>query len=769
MAIFPLLKVVLMGALLAVSTVTRGAEMSIENESLRVTCEQGCWAVAVRDAARPFAICTPRGQGAAAVTAEVAHDKVFGSGRALVASFPDGQRDTIELYPQVPFALWRRTLRNGDAAPAIFNRVPVAAVQLDMGVPAPQLITLGTGGLAAADKNPGSYEWLAVAQPATRAGVVAGYVTHERGCGVIKPALVDGAVHLEARQECGRWRLAAGATAQTELLALGWFADARLGLEAWADAVAHYYAIKLPPQPTVYCTWYSDKHGGSSDEKALVELAEFAAKTLKPFGLDVIQIDDGWQDGDGKGNGPRKNFTTHRVDGPYPQGMKATAAHLRACGFTPGLWLMPFSGTAKDAYFAPHQDWFAKRADGQPYEMNWSGTALDMSAAGARSHLEEVLRQAVGAWDYTYLKLDGLHSGSATPNDYVNDSWKEDNLGDAVFADPDKGNIEILRDGLKLVRQTIGPKTFILGCCVPQNMRSYGGAMGLVDAMRIGPDNGGQFRDWVGVSGSYSTRSYFLHRRVWLNDPDPTYVRASIGTEEARFMISWVALTGQLLSLSDWLPDLPPERLDMLRRAMPAHTATARPLDLFTHVPAQVWQVTDGGRRPRFDVVGLFNASEAAVTREVSLADLGLPADATVAAFDFWGNTLLEPMTGKLTAQIPAHGCRVLALRPVQAQPMLLSTSRHITQGMVDVIAENWNAADQALTGRSRVVENDPYELRIVLPAGWSVAAVTVGAEDQAAGVTATTAGNSGLTRITIKSAQSRAVSWTVRFKKVGP
>ena len=60
-----------------------------------------------------------------------------------------------------------------------------------------------------------------------------------------------------------------------------------------------------------------------------------------------------------------------------------------------------------------------------------------------------------------------------------------------MLHDPDKTNIEAFRSGLKLVREAAGKDVFLLGCCASQNMRSYGGAFGLVDAMRVGPDNGG--------------------------------------------------------------------------------------------------------------------------------------------------------------------------------------------------------------------------------------------------------------------------------------
>jgi hypothetical protein len=76
-------------------------------------------------------------------------------------------------------------------------------------------------------------------------------------------------------------------------------------------------------------------------------------------------------------------------------------------------------------------------------------------------------------------------------------------------------------------------------------------------------------------------------------------------------------------------------------------------------------------------------------------------------------------------------------VRADEGHPVVLSSSRHVTQGIVDVLAEKWDAASSTLSGRSRRVAGDPYELRILAlaPAGqaWNVDAADVSAEDQAA------------------------------------
>jgi len=625
------------------------------------------------------------------------------TGRIVIADgeLADAAHTEIVAPSRLPFVLFKRILRE----PGDYNRVPLLSATV--AVPGP-LSTIGTGGLLAPEKNPGSYAWLAVANPPTRNGIVAAWLTHDRGSGVVFSPVTNGQVRVAAQVDYGRLRVKPGGAVETETFALGYFADARLGLEAYADAVARHYHVKLPPPPAGFCTWYTEKHSKACDETNLMVLARYAAKELKPFGFEFIQIDDHWQAGISK-NGPKREFLRANPNGPYPNGMKATADNLKSLGLTPGLWFMPFAGTYYDPFFAPHQDWFYKGADGKPFEVRWGGTCLDMSVPGAREYLRTLVRRLAHEWGYKLFKMDGLWTGTGTRLMYVNNGYKWDEMGEAAPADPDKTQIECYRDGLKLIREVAGPDLFLLGCCVSQNMRSFGGAFGLLDAMRIGPDTGAGH-----IGAPHASRNYFLNGRVWWNDPDCVSVRAKTPLDQARVNASFTAITGNLFYNSDWIPDLPAERLDILKRCIPAHGLSARPVDYFENDPARIWHLST----PHRDLVAFFNWGKTPANIVCPLEKLGLRTDAEYVAFDFWKNQFLPTLRGELSATLPPGSCRVLTLRPVAEHPQLISTSRHITQGLLEVLEETWDAAARTLRGRSRVVANDPYELRVVVPVG---------------------------------------------------
>jgi hypothetical protein len=704
--------------LLSLMTVAAPAEpLSINNGLLTVTCHAAEGTFDLAAGGHVFV-------SGAALTAPAGAARVvefelgpLGRGQAIEVTRPDGRRDRVALLPGVPFALLSSVLANRGQQDAVVVHHEPGALPLTPGAGLKAglvagLRALGTAGLTEPDKHPGSYVFLALADPASNAGVVGGWLTHDRGDGVVFSSREGQTIVMTPRLDYGNLRLHPGGSAATEVFAVGAFADARLGLEQLGDLIGRYYQIKLPPAPSGYCTWYSNPHGGAADEQSLAKLTDVAAEQLKPYGFDFVQIDDGWQLGQSH-NGPNKVFEDHRPGGSYASGMKAAADHIRARGLTAGIWFMPFAGNFDDPFFAAHPEWLVKRADGQPFDTPWGGTSLDMTEPGARARLAAIAAKMSHQWGYKYFKMDGLYTGAAVRQVYVNHGYVDDHLGEAVFHDPDKTNIEAYRDGLKLVRQAAGPDVFFLGCCASQNMRSFGGAFGLVDAMRVGPDNGA---DWDGIKrGPFAASNrWWLHGRVWYNDPDPVYIRPSTPIEQARLICSWAGIAGCLTAFSEWLPEMPPERVELLKRIFPNHGHLARPVDVFEHSTPNVWVVSDAQRT----VVGLYNWEQDQPARfELPLAKLGLPAGA-YAAFDFWGNHFLPVVSDQLSVSVPPTACRVIALRAMTGAPTVVSTSRHVSQGMVELSGEHWDPATRTLSGLSRLVAGDRYELRVAVPVG---------------------------------------------------
>ena len=208
-------------------------------------------------------------------------------------------------------------------------------------------------------------------------------------------------------------------------------------------------------------------------------------------------------------------------------------------------------------------------------------------------------------------------------------------------------------------------------------MRSYGGAFGLVDAMRVGPDNGGG--DWKSVltGPQIASRHYHLNGRIWYNDPDVVYVRPSLSLDQARANTSWVSITGQLFMVSDDFTKLKPERLEVLKRVMPAHGQ---------HVAAG----RSAGRRDSADLAGDRQPRRPAPRRHRAV-QLGREAlgRSTIrwTASGCRRPSVSRPSTSGATGSCRRskagsrslcrqRSCMILAMRPETDHPQVISTSR---------------------------------------------------------------------------------------------
>ncbi|HPO15862.1 MAG TPA: hypothetical protein PLI09_20640 [Candidatus Hydrogenedentes bacterium] len=764
------------------------SEIKIENALYAVHCTPDTGIFQILSKAGNLAFIQEGKWTLAKATASVVsiNHPVYGAGKSILLT---GQESTasITLFDSSPFVFFGGNSLNTTAQEMIINEYAPHQLSIQINEPVSAIRVLGTAGLKKPEENPGSYTFLAVGSVEHRNGIVAGWLTQDRGNGVIFSERKEDAVLLRPQIDYGRLVIPAKSEAKHETLVVGYFDDVRDGLEKYADHIAAHYAITLPRIPSGYCTWYSNPHGGANDEKHLPELAAFVQKTLKPFGLDFIQIDDQWQgrsrdrgELDRRGRtddylgkpkdeqnkkwwwGPHADFTQHDPEGPYPSGMTSAAQNLSTLGFIPGLWLMPFAWDPLCDTLIDHQDYFLKRADGGLYYAKWAGWCLDITNPAAHEFLQKSIQRITKEWGFNYLKLDGLWNGTGANLLYVNDGYVKDDLGEAVAYDRTKTPIERYREGLKLVRLAAGTDVFILGCNVSQNMRTLGGSFGLLDAMRIGPDNGPDMNS-LKAGPWHGSNRYFLHGRVWYNDPDPVYLRASMPLEHSLLLCSWVALSGQLTVMSDWLPDLPEERLDIAKRILPNHGLKARPVDLFEHDLPQVWILTDTQSGVRRDVLGFYNWDEKQDTTITYTAEkLGLPDAPRYAAFDFWEKKSLGVFEKELSVSLPKGSCRVIAVRPLLDHPFVLSTNRHITQGIVDITSENWDSAANTLSGSSKIVEGDPYELRIIVPAGWSADTIKSETPDCSAAMTQT---DTEL-RAVLRSPTSAEVRWDITFKR---
>lgn len=286
--------------------------------------------------------------------------------------------------------------------------------------------------------------------------------------------------------------------------------DVQVALAGWADGYVGRLGVPTPrPAPTIWCSWY---HYFTGVAEADVD-ENVAAMDRLGLGVDVVQIDDGYERQIG--------------DWLLPSGRFASLPDLvsritQDAGRRAGIWVAPFLVAAGSRLAAEHPDWLVRARNGDGLAdagWNWDQQqfALDVTHPDAAAHLTEVLRTFRG-WGIDFFKVDFVYGGAV-------DGRRHDDV-DGVAA---------YRRGMALVRSAVDD-AYVLGCGAPILP-----SIGLVDAMRVGPDTAPHREPPDGDLSQPASRSAvltsgaraFQHGRFWVNDPDCLVARPEIEDREA--------------------------------------------------------------------------------------------------------------------------------------------------------------------------------------------------------------------------------------------
>ena len=131
--------------------------------------------------------------------------------------------------------------------------------------------------------------------------------------------------------------------------------------------------------------------------------------------------------------------------------------------------------------------------------------------------------------------------------------------------------------------------------------------------------------------------------------------------------------------------------------------------------PADVW-VVEG--REDWWTLGVFNWDDAPRTIAVPLTAAGLRGE-RFHAYDAWGERALPDVTTTLDVPVPGRDVMIVSLRPATtARAQILGTSRHVVQGAIDILDEQWDATNRTLQVTSGRLDKRPYTVTVAVPRG---------------------------------------------------
>ena len=485
---------------------------------------------------------------------------------------------------------------------------------------------------------------------------------------------------------------------------------------------------------TGYCTWWSYR-GNFTQETLDAMLEVFVEKHLPDFGYTYMQFDNCYQIGNGSCPENWLNWNKRK----YPGGWKYAVKAIREAGMKPGIWVHRIHRPS-DPHVADigkeYPDWFVHKPDGSLFHGH-GFYVLDTTNEEAVDNMVRKLYSELRKQGWSYVKIDGA-------GDLLN-AYKSKNCDEFFKKHPTTPG-QSLRKWDRVAREELGPDTYILSCWGVGPGRYV---IGLVDGCRLSND---------GFQPCTLAQHNSLEGVVWRGDPDHCDVMGMwlmdgsammpvFATKEPVPVRSIVrpaicAMAGGVLMVSDKVEVYKDDRnIEGMKRSAPI---------LFT-VPGQLY---DCGRRKvpwwlqeidrpfdHWSVLARFQWAEKTDKRdlkmrgipqqEIKFADLGLASDRDYLVFEFWSQKFLGKSKGSFTA--PAMddntGLNVFAIREARPHPWVISTTRHISQGGVSLLAERWDSGGNILSGKSAVVVGDPYVLTVHLPEGFRLASAEVGGE----------------------------------------
>ncbi len=467
----------------------------------------------------------------------------------------------------------------------------------------------------------------------------------------------------------------------------------------YRDTLGFEYYKPMNPEswdhaPTGWCSWYFYFKEITAEE--VLKNVKWLAENLKDYGVDYIQIDDGWTKEIGENTEYKANDWAHS-NSKFPDGMKNLAGQIKSYGFIPGLWLSP-QGQTDPSLLKKWPETFIKN-DSVGYDISgfWGRYLLDPSSSEAHNYLRDLFT-SLDDWGFEYYKIDGQPS---ILEEYEKQQEWMRNPGDPI---------SLYRNTLSTIKNTIGPGRYLLGSWgTPEE------GIGIYDGARTGGDTGYN-GNWYEVALRATMKYLYLNNIVWHSDPDVLLVREPIPGNQAQLWATLQAMSGQGFFLSDRMYDLSENRVNILKKTLPA--TPVQPVELYPQTKLKnIWDLKISHLGQDYDVLGVFNfINSDDYSKLISWESLGYDSGSLHHVFDFWEGQYLGAWRGGYSVKVQPESVKLLGIREVNYGPQLISSSRHITQGYIDLKSLEYQG--NFIKGVSHVIKGDPYTLFFAFPPG---------------------------------------------------
>lgn len=485
---------------------------------------------------------------------------------------------------------------------------------------------------------------------------------------------------------------------------------------------------KMNKKPVAgWCSWEAFRR--DINEEKINGIADFMKENLKDYGLEYIQVDDGYQ----KMPLPYKAEGTMREgwmtceEEKFPKGHEGIVKDIQNRGFVPAIWTN--ANITNEDYPRNHREDVLWK-EGEPLRGEWIEFLYSCTPKNLAEQVTPIFEGFRDA-GYKYVKIDAIRH------------LLFDGLHEAVRLGimTNEEAEQKFRAYMEAGKKGMSDDMYYLASWGEMHE-----VVGVADACRISMDAN---PTWAGIRMQLfeSARWFHTQRILFLNDPDHVCVRTK--PEWAKSVLSLISLSGELCMLSDTEEAYTHEKLDIIQKTLPPLTSmTAETGALSVDYPAYTWtklhgfavqshetpvEMEETDLKEAYDMAGIYPTMNNAhpfstlwsfhlnyggetwcvagrfatiplKACEISLEQLKLDPSASYHVFDFWEENYLGIVTGKLFCRKLELGCcQIVVLRKVQDVPQFLASTRHVSMDAVSVRKTVWNGStlEVTLTGAS--------------------------------------------------------------------
>lgn len=540
----------------------------------------------------------------------------------------------------------------------------------------------------------------------------------------------------------------------SDKIVMVWNEDVQSTNNSYTDLMQNEMHNPISQNVTGWCNWFYTYDTFSSEE--IYKNANFVKEELLPYGMDFIQIDEGFQTAHGNWNA-NERFNTDL------QKFSDSIHHL---GLKFGIWVSPFVISENTDVYKNHKDWLIKDNNGEPVRIGpWPSEntewfknenpkryCLDITHPDAEIWYRNLINEMVNKWHTDMIKVDFV-------------AWTV--FSATNFYDKSATPAQVYRKAIKIMREISGNACHILDCGPGQVSGGYINSMRSEYDQYYGLENtvwDQYFQGFSSSAGALGKRSMF-HNKTWSSDIDHICVDI-LNDIQTQSVITLIGLSGSNIISGDRLINLTDSKLYYLKKTLPATPQNASALDLEENDPPTIFNLPLEKNGEKWQLVALLNPNkDKVIHKNLSREKLHLEKDKKYLVFDFWNEKYKGELIDSLNTDILPGGSKLFRITPKTGFPQIIGTNRHLKQGIVELDKIDFNQQSNMLSATSFGPVNTSHDVYIYIPDGynWSPKDMKIYQVYQNYEIRSI---QPNVLRLSLHFKDSTEISWKINFEK---